>query len=148
MALMTDGRWNIVNGKENAPEDGHAEQEKIMTRRDKALAQIVLSIDPSLLYLLGDPEDPVVVWKKFFESQFQKKKWANKLELHHKLFSLRLREGESVQQHAKAMAQVFVTLSVIGDPITDKDRVVNLLVSLPASHEMIVTALKQVQMCL
>ncbi len=58
---MKDGLWNIVNGKENAPEDEHADQAKFMTRRDKALAQIVLSIQPSLLYLLGDPEDPVVV---------------------------------------------------------------------------------------
>ena len=43
-----------------------------MTRSDKALAQIVLSIQFSLLYLLGDPEDPVVVWKKL-EKQYQKK---------------------------------------------------------------------------
>ena len=49
-----------------------------MTRTDKALAQIVLFIQPSLLYLLGDPEDPVVVWKKL-ENQYQKKTWANKL---------------------------------------------------------------------
>ena len=27
-----------MNGKESAPENGHAEQEKFMTRRDKALA--------------------------------------------------------------------------------------------------------------
>ena len=57
---------------ESAPGNDHADQEKFMTRRDKALAQIVLSIQPSLLYLLGDPEDPVVVWKKL-ENQYQKK---------------------------------------------------------------------------
>ena len=66
--------------KESAPENGHVEQTKFMTRRDKALAQIVLSIHPSLLYLLGDPQDPVVVQKKL-HGQFQKKTWANKLEL-------------------------------------------------------------------
>ena len=35
---------------------------KFVFRRDKALATIVLSVDPMLLYLIGDPEDPVVVW--------------------------------------------------------------------------------------
>ena len=92
-----------------------------MTRRDKALAQIVLSIQPSLLYLLVDPEDPVVVWKKL-EYKYQKKTWANKLDLHRKLFSIRLKEGEPVQQHVTVMTKVFETLSVIGDPITGEDR--------------------------
>ncbi len=141
IALMKDGLWNIVNGKENAPENEHADQAKFMTRRDKALAQIVLSIQPSLLYLLGDPEDPVVDWKKL-ENQYQKKTWANKLELRRKLFSLRLKEGELVQQHVKVMTEVFETLSVIGDPITEEDHVVHLLASLPEAYDMIVTALK------
>jgi len=141
MALMKDGLWNIVNGKESAPGNEHADQTKFMTRRDKALAQIVLSIQPSLLYLLGDPEDPVEVWKKL-ENQYQKKTWANKLELRRKLFSLRLKDGESVQQHVKALTEVFDTLSVIGDPITEEDRVVHLLASLPEAYDMIVTALE------
>ena len=34
---------------------------KVEARRDKALATIVLSVETSLLYLLGDPEDPVIV---------------------------------------------------------------------------------------
>ncbi len=55
----------------------------------------MFSVDPTLLYLLGDPEDPVAVWKK----QFQKKTWANKLELRRRLYTLRLKEGDSVQEH-------------------------------------------------
>jgi hypothetical protein len=42
------------------------------------LATIVLAVDPSLLYLIGEPEDPAVVWKKL-QDQFQKTTWANKL---------------------------------------------------------------------
>ena len=62
ITLMKDG----LNGKESAPGNDHADQAKFMTRKDKALAQIVLSIQPSSLYLLGDPEDPVVVWKNIW----------------------------------------------------------------------------------
>ena len=81
MALMRDGVWSIVNGSEESPDSGDRNQySKFVSRRDKALATIVLSVDPSLLYLIGDPEDPVAVWKKLSD-QFQKKMWANKLVL-------------------------------------------------------------------
>ena len=63
MALMKEGLWRIVTGEETAPET-EAERAKFATQKDRALATIVLSVDPSLLYLVGDPEDPVVVWKK------------------------------------------------------------------------------------
>ena len=44
---------------------------KYVAKKNKALA-IVLSIEPSLLHLLGDPQDPVIVWDKL-AAQFQKK---------------------------------------------------------------------------
>ena len=94
---------------------------------------IVLSVDPALLYLIRDPEDPVTVWKKLAD-QFQKKTWATKLELRRKLHSLRLNDGDSVQEHVKAMIEVFDGLSVAGDPVSDEDRTVHLLASLPESY--------------
>ena len=74
--------------------------------------------------------------------QFQKKTWSNKLELRRKLYSLHLKEGESVQQHIKAMTEIFDGLSIIGDPVKEEDRVVHLLASLPESFNMLVTALE------
>ena len=140
MALMKDGIWTIVNGTETAPDASDAaEYTKFIARRDRALAVIVLSVVPALLYLIGDPECPVMVWKKLAD-QFQKKSWANKLELRWKLYSLRLKEGESVQKHIKSMTETFESLSVIGDPMSDEDRVVYLLASLPESFTMLVTA--------
>ena len=99
------------------------------------------SIDPSLLYLIGDPTDPTVVWKRL-STQFQKKMWANKLALRRRLHSLRLKEGQSVQEHVKALTEIFNELSTIGDNVDDEDRVVYLLASLPDSYEMLVTALE------
>ena len=97
MTLMKEGLWGIVNGTENPPEDTAAAdvRAKFQARMDKALAIIVLSIDPSLLYLIGDPKDPVTVWKKLSD-QFQKM-WANKLILRRKRHSLMLKEGDFVQ---------------------------------------------------
>ncbi len=47
----------------------------------------------------ADPTDPIVVWK-VLANQYQRKTWANKLELKRKrkLFSMRLAEGGSVQE--------------------------------------------------
>ena len=64
MALMKDGLWNIVNGTENIPAGDGERRTKFLARRDHALATIVLSVEPSLLYLIGDPEDPIAVWRK------------------------------------------------------------------------------------
>ena len=96
---MKEGVWSIVNGSETAPEEGEENRyRKFVAWRDRALALIVLPIEPSLLYLIGDPNDPVTVWKKLAD-QFQKKTWSNKLQLRRKLYTLRLKEGESVQAH-------------------------------------------------
>jgi len=50
------------------------------------LASIVLSVDTSLLYLINDPTDPVMVWGKL-AGQFEKKTWAQtplRMENHHR----------------------------------------------------------------
>lgn len=79
MALMKEGLWGIVDGSETPPPENESDKyRKFVGRRDRALALIVLSIEPSLLYLIGDPEDPIKVWTKLAD-QLQKKTWANKL---------------------------------------------------------------------
>ena len=140
MALKKDGLWTIVDGSEAPPDaSAAADYTKFVARRDCALAVIVLSVAPSLLYLIGDPKSPVVVWKKQAD-QFEKKSWSKKLELRRKLCSLWLKVGESVQKHIKSLTETFESLSVIGDPVSEEDRVVYLLASLPESFSMLVTA--------
>ena len=72
MALVRDGLWSIVAETETLPGEGGDRRSKFIARRDRALATIVLAVDPSLIYLIGDPEDPVTVWQKL-QDQFQKK---------------------------------------------------------------------------
>ena len=143
MALIKEASWNIVNGSEVSPDPGADRNvyTKYVTRRDRALATIVLSVEPSLLYLLGDPEHPAIVWRQL-QDQFQKRTWANKLALRKKLYSLKLKDTNSVQNHIKEMSEIFEELAVIGDPISEEDRVVHLLASLPDSYDMLVTALE------
>ena len=142
MALIKYGGWGFVTDTEPEPAEGdHAAWRKYYERRDKALATIVLAVDPSLLYLLGDPQDPAEVWQKLSD-QFEKKSWANKLALRRKLYSLRLKENESVQKHIKSMIEIFESLEVMGYIVEEEDRVVHILASLPDSFQMLVTALE------
>ena len=79
---------------------------KFAARHDKTLATIVLMMEPTLLYIVApDPTDPLVVWRALAD-QFQRKTWVNRLELKRKLFSLRLAECGSVQQHIKLMNEI------------------------------------------
>ena len=133
--------WKIVEGSETAPAEGDAGYAKFVGQRDRALAIVVLSIDPSLLYLIGEPDDPGRVWTKLSE-QFMKKSWGNKLELRRKLYSLRLTEGGSVQDHIWKMTELFNALAVVDTPLSEEDRVVYLLANLPDSFGVLVTALE------
>ena len=110
-------------------------------RKDKALAIVVLAVHPSVLYLLNDPTCPVEVWKKL-EDQFQPKTWSNKLHLWRKLYGLKLIPGTSVQEHCKQMIEIFNELAVLDDPVSEEDRVMHLLASLPESYDVLVTALE------
>ena len=76
----------------------------------------MLAVELSLLYLLGNPEDPVVVWKKL-RDQFQKKTWMNRLALRRKLHTLQLVDGKSIQDHIRAMTELFNELTPVGDVI-------------------------------
>ena len=49
MALVRDGLWGIVSGTETAPAEGDEARPKFLARRDRALATIVLAVEPSLL---------------------------------------------------------------------------------------------------
>ena len=55
---------------------------------------------------------------------------------------MRFKDGESVQEHMKMMVEMSNKLSIVGDVITDKDRVVYLLASLPESFNILVIALE------
>ena len=121
MALIRSGVWNIVNGTEIVP-DFRTEiglHAKYSTRKDRALVTIVLSLEPSLLYLIGDPDDPGVVWKKLAD-QFQKKTWANKLALRRSLYSHKLKEGDSVHNHIKLMTKHSMSYLLSAIPLTRK----------------------------
>ena len=73
MTLIREGGWGIVTGEEEIPneETEAAKYKKYKERKDKALATIGLSLEPSLFHLVGDSMDPAAVWRTL-KDQFQR----------------------------------------------------------------------------
>ena len=62
MALIRDGLWGFVAETKDGPVEPKAEKyANYLAQTDQALATIVLAVEPSLLYLLGDPQDTAAV---------------------------------------------------------------------------------------
>ncbi len=102
---------------------------------------IVLSMKPELHYLIGrEPEDPVAVWN-LLADHFERKSWGN----WKRLFSLpwikEIRDGGSVNEHLKVLQEIFDSLAVLEDPVTENKHVMFILASLRESFQMMVTAL-------
>ena len=47
-----------------------------------------------------------------------------------------------MKEHVKRMTEVFGELAVIAEPISEEDKVVHLLASLPDTYDVLVTALE------
>ena len=102
---------------------------KFNKRCNRALATIVLAIEPSLLYLIGDPKDPVLVWKTL-QDTYQKKSWTNVLDLKRKLYNMKMQRNDSLQTHLKTLTEIFDSLSIVGSPMDEADNVITMLASL------------------
>ena len=140
---MNHGLWGIVSKTEAEPEAGTERHTKFVTRRDRALAIIVLSVRSiSLTLSTRRPNRSCRHMGESLSSQFQKKTWANRLALRKRLHSMLLKDGQNVQEHVKNMVELFNELAIVGDNISDEDRVVYLLASLPESFDVLVTALE------
>ncbi|KAF2354185.1 Reverse transcriptase RNA-dependent DNA polymerase [Trinorchestia longiramus] len=142
MCLVKYKLWDIVLGTETISSTAdEAARRKFESHRDLALATIVLGVDQSQLYLLGDPTDPVEVWRKL-QNTFQKKSWVNKFRLKKKLFNMKLENGQNLQDHLKVCVELFEELAIIGNAMEEEERVIILLSSLPDRFSTLVTALE------
>ena len=132
--------WKIVTGEQVlAPEADNNATAAFEILQCKAYAAIVQNIHPSVVYLVGQEDDPVVIWKKL-RDHFQKDTFANKRELRRKLCTAKLKEGGSVDDHIRSLIETFDELAILDAPVTKEDKVTYLLSSLPESYDVLVTA--------
>ncbi len=137
--LVRESLWKFVEGTQPVVREGEEGYAKYIEKHNRALALVVLLIDPRLLYLIGEPDNPATVWTTLKE-QFMKKSWANKPVLRRKLHSLQLKEGSSVKSNIQELTELFHALAEQDAPLSEEDRVIYFLANLPESFTVIVTA--------
>ena len=138
VSLMCDELWGVFSGTETSPEAETEHHAKFITCQDRALVAIILSIYPTLLYLLGI-QLILLLSGTNCHCNFREKCG---LALRRQLHSLKLKEGQSIQEHVKNLMEIFNKLAIIGDNISDEDKVVYLLASPPESFGELITALE------
>ena len=137
--LESNDLWDYVDGSA-VRGDTQAAQAKFDRAQRKARATLVLQISSNLIYLITDCETPQAVWNKLKE-HFERDTMANKLFLKKQFFSLKMREGSSMQNHLRRMKEITDQLASIKAPIPEEEHMVALLLSLPKSYEMLVTVM-------
>ena len=94
-----------------SPLDGEKEKlVKFTVQKDQAVALIDLSVELSLLYLVGDPDDQVILWKKLTD-RFHKKTGQTSYSSR-KGYILWLWEDELVQERIQKLREISDELTV------------------------------------
>jgi hypothetical protein len=107
----------------------------------KTKAPLVMSINSDLVHLITECETPKHIWDKLKE-RFERNTVANKLFLKQKLFSLKMKDCDSLDDHLRRMKEITDQLAAaIKAPIPEDEHIVALLLSLPRSYNTLITAL-------
>jgi hypothetical protein len=100
---------------------------------------VLCLLDLVLLNVSGEATTKTL-WDKL-GNLYQSKSLENKLFAWKKLYKLRMRDGESVTDHLNAFNTMVSQLLFVEIEISDEDKCINLLFSLPYSWDSLVVAI-------
>ncbi|CAB4021124.1 Hypothetical predicted protein [Paramuricea clavata] len=108
--------WQIWNGSDSS--SGATASFEKAQKKTKAL--IVTSIKSDLIYLITECQTPKEIWDKL-KQRFERDTIANKLFLKQRVFSLKVKESDSLDEHLRRMKVITDQLAAIKAPIPEGD---------------------------
>ncbi|KAH9694913.1 Integrase catalytic domain-containing protein [Citrus sinensis] len=106
----------------------------------KAKGTIILSLADSVIREVAKEPTVADLWAKL-ESIYMKKSLANRLYIKKRMFTLKMHEGSSLDEHLDEFNKVCDTLETIDAALEDEDKALLLISSLPKSYEHFIDAL-------
>ena len=112
LLLMREGIWNTTNGKEPKPKSDDARISWWENQNDKAMAIIGLALADNLIHHVDFDRTANDVWEKL-ENLFGNKINNSKVFLKQRLFKLKMKETEILNEHLSNLRSILQQLSAI-----------------------------------
>ncbi|KAH9650291.1 hypothetical protein KPL70_026321 [Citrus sinensis] len=106
----------------------------------KARSTIILSLGDSVIREVARERTVADLWAKL-ERVYMTKSLANRLYIKKRMFTLKMAEGSSLEDHIDEFNQVSDTLEIIDEGLDDEGKALLLVSSLPSSYSNFVDAL-------
>ncbi|KAH9685121.1 Integrase catalytic domain-containing protein [Citrus sinensis] len=141
--LITQGLGDAIDPiikSENAEASSSRTPEQMAEIDKKARSTIILSLGDSVIREVAKEKTVAGLWAKL-EQLYMTKSLANRLYIKKKMFSLRMIEGASLDEHIDEFNKVCDELETIDEGLSDESKALLLISSLPKSYEHFVDAL-------
>ncbi|UYV74507.1 hypothetical protein LAZ67_11003722 [Cordylochernes scorpioides] len=141
MILVHSDLWIYVNEANVKPEPGNQEFTNWQNKDQKALATIVLSLNPSELIHVKNCKTAEEAWKKI-EEVYRPKGPAKRVSLTKRLIQMKMRPNDDLKDYLSKFTSLVDNLGEIGAQVPEDFLVILLLCSLPESYEGFRTAIE------
>ncbi|KAH9717203.1 hypothetical protein KPL71_021739 [Citrus sinensis] len=135
--LITQGLGDAINPvikSEDAEASSSRTPEQMAEIDKKARSTIILSLGDSVIREVAKEKTVAGLWAKL-EQLYMTKSLANRLYIKKKMFSMRMIEGASLDEHIDEFNKVCDELEPIDEGLSDESKALLLISSLPKSYE-------------
>ena len=136
--LVSQGLHKTLLGRDTKPEAMKDEEWEEMDL--KALSIIQLCLSDEVMFNVIEVTTAMEMWSKL-QGLYMKRSLSTKLYWKRELYGLRMGEGTSISDHLNNFSRICNELVALGVALEEEDKAMILLMSLPGSHNHMVTSL-------